>query len=405
MASKIDMAIDFLKLNPGIPMKTREIAKAILEDNIEHFKDKIENPKFNGDINAVISQIAAELGKNLSQDNLDKKKSGVMVDNNRPRTFIYHEEYETDSINKPENYIDLIYQHTKSNAGTQFSMKELATLIFETFPERHEKRVSAPNFGNRDKVITSIAASLGKQFRSRLTKSYPKIKEHNTSPVTVSWSRQHAFKFEKQVDHEDDDESDSWDGKEESLYPIFNKFLHENHRLYPMRIDEKRSKNQRGKGGNEWLYPDIVALHPMEQEWSSNIRQCANLSYGEVINLWSFEVKKSLTTGNVRKCYFQAVSNSSWANYGYLVATTIDNEDVLRELKMLHALHGIGVMLMDPVNPGLTKTILPAEKREKIDWFSANRLAEENRDFMEFTTNTSDYLQTKRLKIRDWHTK
>jgi hypothetical protein len=32
---------------------------------------------------------------------------------------------------------------------------------------------------------------------------------------------------------------------------------------------------------------------------------------------------------NVRECFFQAVSNSSWANFGYLVAAEIEGQDTL----------------------------------------------------------------------------
>jgi hypothetical protein len=140
----------------------------------------------------------------------------------------------------------------------------------------------------------------------------------------------------------------------------------------------------------------------MANEWCDNIQQCAERGNGEIVNFWSFEVKLGLTTGNVRKHYFQAVSNSSWANYGYLVATSIGGRETLNELKMLHALHGVGVIILNVNDPEQTEIVLPATKREKVDWFSANRLANENSDFLEFIDNTSDYLQTKRLKIRDW---
>ena len=39
--------------------------------------------------------------------------------------------------------------------------------------------------------------------------------------------------------------------------------------------------------------------------------------------LWSFEAKLLINRSNVRECFFQAVSNSSWANFGYLVAAGV----------------------------------------------------------------------------------
>lgn len=49
---------------------------------------------------------------------------------------------------------------------------------------------------------------------------------------------------------------------------------------------------------------------------------------------------------NCRECYFQAISNSSWANEGYLVGRHIDthNPQLMDLLKRLHASFGIGVI-------------------------------------------------------------
>ncbi|CAQ86059.1 conserved hypothetical protein [Photorhabdus asymbiotica] len=89
------------------------------------------------------------------------------------------------------------------------------------------------------------------------------------------------------------------------------------------------------------------------------------------------------------------MSNSSWAHFGYLVATEI-NEDkqrcVERELQMLCALHGIGVILLNPQDPGNRQTLIPARERTSIDWQSVNRLVVEDKDFKEFIDLVSDYL-------------
>lgn len=110
---------------------------------------------------------------------------------------------------------------------------------------------------------------------------------------------------------------------EQELYPLLIEFLHKEHKLYCQRIDEKTSKNSHGSGGNHWLHPDIVALEPMGKHWDEVVKECVRHGDGRAVRLWSFEVKKQLTKSNVRQYFFQAVSNSSWANYGYLVATGI----------------------------------------------------------------------------------
>jgi hypothetical protein len=41
----------------------------------------------------------------------------------------------------------------------------------------------------------------------------------------------------------------------------------------------------------------------------------------DTLKLTSYEIKKEIKTDSeLKEYYFQAVSNSSWANYGYLVA-------------------------------------------------------------------------------------
>lgn len=43
--------------------------------------------------------------------------------------------------------------------------------------------------------------------------------------------------------------------------------------------------------------------------------------------IFSFELKLKLKFENLKEAYFQAVSNSSWVNEGYLVASDIDKGD------------------------------------------------------------------------------
>lgn len=58
-----------------------------------------------------------------------------------------------------------------------------------------------------------------------------------------------------------------------------------------------------------------------------DIRDCVR-HYGDArCRLWSFEVKLKLTRGDVREAWFQTVSNSSWANQGYLVAAEVEGAD------------------------------------------------------------------------------
>ena len=90
-----------------------------------------------------------------------------------------------------------------------------------------------------------------------------------------------------------------------------------------------------------------------------------------------------INRSNVRESFFQAVSNSSWANFGYLVASNIAT-DTRKELRMLSALHGIGFIRLDSENPSESEIMIPATERREIDWDSVDRLTKENKDFYEY---------------------
>ena len=63
----------------------------------------------------------------------------------------------------------------------------------------------------------------------------------------------------------------------------------------------------------------------------------------ETVHIYSYELKKKIESDyQLKQCYFQALSNSSWANYGYLVTFEI-NEDLDEEMKRLNNAFGIGI--------------------------------------------------------------
>ena len=74
---------------------------------------------------------------------------------------------------------------------------------------------------------------------------------------------------------------------------------------------EKSQKNKELR--DHWLYPDMVGakFNFSFQEEISNLAN--NLSF-PLVKLYSYELKLDVTHSNVREYYFQAVSNSSWAN-------------------------------------------------------------------------------------------
>jgi len=118
--------------------------------------------------------------------------------------------------------------------------------------------------------------------------------------------------------------------------------------------------------------------------------------------LWSFEVKQLINRSNVRECFFQAVSNSSWANFGYLVAAEVGGQDTLKELRMLFAAHGIGFIKLEADNPADSQVLIPARERDEIDWGMVNRLTMENKDFLTYVKLVKQFYQTGEARSIDW---
>jgi uncharacterized protein len=139
------------------------------------------------------------------------------------------------------------------------------------------------------------------------------------------------------------------------------------------------------KGFGEWVHPDIVGCYFPFGDWKSEVVDVSTLMGNSAVRLYSFELKRDLSIINLREAFFQAVSNSSWANEGYLVAATIDaDDDFISELKRLSTAFGIGVIQLDIDDPDSSEIMLPAKPKEVIDWETVNKLSSMNPDFREF---------------------
>ena len=93
----------------------------------------------------------------------------------------------------------------------------------------------------------------------------------------------------------------------------------------------------------------MVGFYLPLDDWRPDVIEFNRLSNNNSLRLFSFEIKKSLNKGNYREAYFQAVSNSSWAHEGYLVAAHIlQDDEFLAELERLASSFGIGIIHLDP---------------------------------------------------------
>ncbi len=176
---------------------------------------------------------------------------------------------------------------------------------------------------------------------------------------------------------------------ESDLHPLLVKFLDKdsNFKLRCKTIDHQKCKKHK-KGKCEWNYPDIVGVYFPYNKYSpfdkydGEILKFLHHTGQKRHKLFSFELKKELSFSNLKESYFQAVSNSSWANEGYLVVKNI-KENVLDELRRLNQSFGIGVIKLESEISN-SKILLPAKERE-IDIPTLNMLIEQSpEDFKPF---------------------
>lgn len=183
---------------------------------------------------------------------------------------------------------------------------------------------------------------------------------------------------------------------EGDLHRILAYFINSNPNFnaLPKTINHRKRENTNNntKGYNEWLYPDMVAVS-FEEFNSDTTYKFLEKFKNFPIKIYSFELKIKLTVSDFRKCYFQAVSNSSWANEGYLVALDIDESDEeLIELITKTALSfGIGVLSLDSENIEQSKIIAPAKFKEILDFNLVDELSYKNEDFKNFIKTINDY--------------
>ncbi|WQU87561.1 COG2958 family protein [Helicobacter pylori] len=181
---------------------------------------------------------------------------------------------------------------------------------------------------------------------------------------------------------------------ERDLHPFltYMAFHNENLKCYTKTIFHEESLKS-PKGMDRWLYPDMVGVRFLHAELSNENLIAFSKKFDTLpVKLVSFELKKEISVNNCRECYFQAISNSSWANEGYLVVRHIDthNPQLMDLLKRLHASFGIGVIDLR-TDEDKSVILLNAKYKEKIDYTVALELSDKNPKFSGFLKSVVDY--------------
>ncbi len=142
----------------------------------------------------------------------------------------------------------------------------------------------------------------------------------------------------------------------------------------------------------------MVGFYLPLDDWRPDVIEFNRLSDNNSLRLFSFEIKKSLTKANYRESFFQALSNSSWAHEGYLVAADIKQDDeLMSELGRLTSSFGIGIIQLDLEDIDSSMILFPSRVKTLLDWETINKLSEQNSNFEKFIQDVRIDFESKRI--------
>jgi len=176
--------------------------------------------------------------------------------------------------------------------------------------------------------------------------------------------------------------------QERDLHKLLSSYL-KNKNIYSKTILHEESKNSKDDH-QKWIHPDMIGIEFVNLTSKVNKAFMKILNKADTFKLTSYELKKEINTDyELKKCYFQAVSNSSWANYGYLVALEI-SDSLKDEMERLNQSFGIGIIELES-NPYESK-ILFQSKFKELDFKTIDKLCKVNQKYESFIELTEKAL-------------
>jgi len=134
------------------------------------------------------------------------------------------------------------------------------------------------------------------------------------------------------------------------LHPYLVNFANKRFNVFSKTINAGKILRKINKIG-KWTNPDIVGINPLFLNISSMLQDeilKMGIFSSKVVEFYSFELKIKIDNSNITESFFQTVSNSSWANYGYLVVGDLDtNTTFLSNLERLNNAYGIGIIKLN----------------------------------------------------------
>ncbi|SEW53739.1 HTH domain-containing protein [Chitinophaga arvensicola] len=174
---------------------------------------------------------------------------------------------------------------------------------------------------------------------------------------------------------------------ERSLHKLLSSFLKSTGVLSKTIFHEQSNAKD---SNQKWIHPDMIGIRFLNLHTQTSQAFLKAINRLGTFELLAYEIKKEIKTDyELKKCFFQAVSNSSWANYGYLVTFEL-NDVLIDEIKRLNQAFGIGIIRLSS-NPFESEIVFPAKYKE-LDFITIDKLCKINPDFERFVEQVEKYI-------------
>lgn len=264
------------------------------------------------------------------------------------------------------------------------SLDDLVTITNYMAVYNHIVEKKYYDFGTAKTPGSTISAALGDFIRSGDTRVKRIKQEGGTYSYYLTKNEQHIDSFllngvsEEPVKLTSKALKTNFD--ERSLHLLLSSYL-KNSSVYSKTIFHEQSTFN--KDSNQiWTHPDMVGIKFLSLQTKASQSFIKSINSVETVKLSSYELKREINSdAELKKAFFQAVSNSSWANYGYLVAFEF-SDSLTEEMERLNQSFGIGIIELD-ANPYKSKILFQPRYRE-LDFKTIDKLCKISKDFEKF---------------------
>jgi len=268
-----------------------------------------------------------------------------------------------EKLNKPVNYLD-VYEYIKINNLVDFS-----------------------NSKTPDATISALLSGFIKNNDNRIKRT----KSENGKYLYYLSKQENSFDFQNIENFNFKEKSKQIDKQkkyeERDLHILLSSYLKSKY-IYSKTIYHEQSN--RNDENQKWTHPDIVGIKFLKLQTNSGQLFLKSINKLDTFKISSYEIKKEIKNDyELKKFYFQAVSNSSWANFGYLVAFEI-NENLYEEIERLNQSFGIGVILLKS-NPFESKVLYQPTLKE-LEFKTIDKLCKINSDFSIFIESIEKFI-------------